>query len=241
MTVSELPAENREHVARPEPGVVTVWSDIGCPWATLALDTLHARARERGMDLAIDHRAFPLELFNRIPTPKQIVDSEVVAIAAVLPHLGWRLWPGPESTYPVTTLPALEAVQAAKSPQVGGLAASDELDTALRRALYAEGRCVSIHPVILDIARECPRVDADALAEELALGRGRAEVYEHWRTARGPHVQGSPHLFAAGWAEHNPGVRYHWTAPPPEGGFPRLEEYDPSWAEGLLDAVRKKE
>ncbi len=49
---------------------MTVWSDLGCPWATLALHTLRASAAERGQELVIDHRAFPLELFNREPTAK---------------------------------------------------------------------------------------------------------------------------------------------------------------------------
>ncbi|MCA1672649.1 MAG: DsbA family protein [Actinobacteria bacterium] len=216
---------------------VTVWSDIGCPWATLALHTLRATARERGQELLIDHRAFPLELFNRMPTPKFIVDAEIVAIAAHRPELGWKFWSSPAFEYPVTTLPALEAVQAAKNPVVGGLLASDELDAALRRAFYVEGRCISIHPVILDIATQCPHVEVDALAAALASGKGRAEVYDHWRVAQGPEIQGSPHLFTAGgFAAHNPGATYHWTARPGEG-FPRLEHYNPDWAGELLSAV----
>lgn len=105
---------------QPGPPTITVWSDIGCPWATLALHTLHAAAAQRGAELLIDHRAFPLELFNREPTPKPIIDVELVAIAGLRPELDWRPWPGPDSTYPVTMLPALEAVQAAKNPAVGG-------------------------------------------------------------------------------------------------------------------------
>lgn len=217
---------------------VTVWSDIGCPWATLALHTLHAAAERRGCELIIDHRAFPLELFNSQPTPKFILDAEIVAIAAQQPHLGWRLWSGPEWTYPVTTLLALEAVQAAKAPAVGGLRASDELDAALRHAFYAEGRCISIPSIVLDIATSCPHVDADALAGAIARGAGRAEVYAQWEIARGPQVQGSPHLFAVGgYAVHNPGANYRWTADPREGGFPHLRGYDPSWADALLDRL----
>lgn len=216
---------------------MTVWSDIGCPWATLALHTLHAAAQRRGVPVVVDHRAFPLELFNDAPTPKGILDAETVTIAAVRPELGWKLWDAPAATYPVTTLPALEAVQAAKLPAVGGPVASDELDTALRRALYAECRCISIHPVILDIAATCAHVDVAALAGALAGGAGRAEVYRDWALAKGPGVQGSPHLFTAGgYAAHNPGATYHWTGRPPTG-FPRLESYDPSWADDLLDSL----
>ncbi|HEV7726502.1 MAG TPA: hypothetical protein VGO74_06205 [Modestobacter sp.] len=234
MTSPEFPVAP-DLLQNASPGTVTVWSDIGCPWASLALHTLHDRAAGRGQELLVDHRAFPLELFNRRGTPKLIVDGEVVAIAGLRPELGWRPWTEPDSTYPVTTLPPMEAVQAAKDPVVGGLIGSDELDGALRRAFYAEGRCISVHSVILDVAEECSHVDAAALADALARGAGRREVYDQWAVARGREVQGSPHLFAAGGtALHNPGVVYHWTEPPPLG-FPRLDEYDHQWADHLLD------
>lgn len=222
----------------PDPAVVTVWSDIGCPWASLALRTLHDAVRERGRQLLVDHRAFPLELFNRMPTPKYIVDAEIVVIAGACPELGWRMWHAPESSYPVTTLPALEAVQAAKAAEVGGLRASDELDGALREAFYVRNQCISVHSVVLDVAAACPAVDERELAAGLARGAGRAEVYAQWEVARRPEVQGSPQLFASGertW--HNPGAVYHWTAPPPEAGFPRLVEYRDDWARELLDTL----
>jgi len=224
-------------LANPDQHTVTVWSDIGCPWATLALHTLHARARQRQQHLRIDHRSFPLELFNTTPTPKPILDAEIVAIAGYHPNLGWKPWPGPDSSYPVTTLPAMEAVQAAKDPAIGGLVGSDELDAALRRAFYADGRCISIHHVILDVAAQCKHVDADQLAIALAQGSSRALVYRQWEIAKDPRVQGSPQMFATNsWTAHNPGVTYHWTAKPPVG-FPRLENYNPSWTDQLLDRL----
>ncbi len=187
-------------VANTDRRTVTVWSDIGCPWATLALHTLRTAALERAQEVLIDDREFE---------------------------------------YPVTTLPAMEAVQAAKNPVAGGLPASDELDAALRRAFYVDGRCISINSVILDIAEQCKNVDVDALAAALARGDGRAEVYDHWKVAQGPEIQGSPHLFTAGgFAAHNPGANYHWTAPPGEG-FPRLEHYSSKWANTLLDGLTR--
>ena len=223
------------HIDNP---TVTVWSDIGCPWATLALHILHTAADRRGLPLLIDHRAFPLELFNQQPTPKYIVDAEVVVIGALRPELGWRRWAKSESSYPVTTLPALEAVQAAKDPAVGGLRASDELDSALRRAFYTDSACISIHSVIVEVAEQCEHVDTEELANSLARGSGRAEVYAHWRTAQGPNIQGSPHLFARDdYAAHNPGAVYKWTGDPLKGGFPRLDDYDPAWADELLDTL----
>lgn len=232
-------------VVNPDPAVVTVWSDISCPWSTLAIHTLHAAAQRRETSAVIDHRAFPLELFNRSPTPKELVDAEVTVIAGNVAELDWQLWHGPVHAYPVTLLPALEAVQAAKLPSVGGLRASDELDSALRRAFFVDSQCISIHSVILDLAERCATVDHHALGVLLSEGVGRAEVYQQWRTAEGPAVRGSPHLFAAGgtFTAHNPGAGYHWTARPPLGfplehhGLPVWESYDPTWADELLDVL----
>ncbi len=152
MTATTVPAigdDGRDALANPNPATITVWSDLSCPWATLALHTLRLAATERGVDLFIDHRAFPLELFNRSPTPKELVDAEVTVIAGRIPDLGWQLWHGPAHAYPATLLPAMEAVQAAKDPTVGGLRASDELDQALRHALFVESQPISIFPTIL--------------------------------------------------------------------------------------------
>jgi predicted DsbA family dithiol-disulfide isomerase len=223
----------------PDPTVITVWSDIGCPWGTLALTTLRRAIDDAGEPLRIDHRVFPLELFNRIPTPKSILDAEVVTIAAVLPELGWRLWSGAESTYPVSMILPMAAVQAAKAPLVGGLLASDELDAALRHAFYADSRCISIPSEILDIGRACAAVDADALQQELSQGGGIAQLYRDFAVARAGAVRGSPHLFTAdGWQEHNPGASYGWTAPPPSG-FPRLHGYSPNWASSLVERLKQ--
>lgn len=223
-----------------DPGVLTVWSDIGCPWASLALHTLHAAAEQRGVALVIDHRAFPLELFNRRGTPKLIIDVEVYAIAGLRKELGWRPWTASDSTYPVAMLPAMAAVQAAKSEHVGGLTASDELDSALRRAFYADCRCISIHTEIIDIAAECPSVDEDALDHALRQGAGWADVYAQWNTAQRPEISGSPHLFVGAGDTaglHNPGVAYHWTAPPDDGGVVRFERYEPGWADAVLTSM----
>jgi hypothetical protein len=137
----------------------------------------------------------------------------------------------------VTTLPALEAVQAAKDPAVGGPRASDELDTALRAAFYSGHACISIPSVLLDVAADCEHVDSAALADAIARGAGRAEVYRDWRAAQGSAIQGSPHLFApGGFARHNPGVVYHWSDHP-QTGFPVYESYSDRWAGELLDLL----
>lgn len=220
----------------PRAATVTVWSDIGCPWATLALHTLQQVAKARDDQVVVDHHAFPLELFNRRGTPKGILDAEIVAIAGLVPGLGWRLWGADLSTYPVTTLPALEAVQAAKDPAIGGLAASAQLDAELRRALYVQSRCISLHSVILEVAEDCDLVDHGKLATAIAAGAGRSAVYADWRRARSEGVRGSPQLIARSLSIHNPGAAYAWSAPPGRG-FPRMECYDTAWAGELLDAA----
>jgi predicted DsbA family dithiol-disulfide isomerase len=217
-------------------GTITVWSDIGCPWASLALCTLRSASALRSVELRIDHRAFPLELFNNRPTPKPVLDVEIAAIAALRPELGWQAWSAPDWTYPVTTLPAMAAVQVAKRSEVGGLIASDQLDEALRHAWYAESRCISSPSVILDVAAQCSLINSRTLAQLLAQGAGLSEVYEQWAIAQTPMIEGSPHIFVGQIELHNPGVTYHWTAPQGQGS-PRFETYDDTWTHEVLDVL----
>ena len=167
--------------------------------------------------MRFDHHAFPLELVNERPTPKRLLDAEISALADLEPEAGWQPWQGDDWTYPVTTLPALEAVQAAKeqSPE-----ASEALDLALRRALFAESRCISLRSVILEVAAENDGVDADALAEALDEGRARRAVMDDFAEAKGDTVQGSPHLFLPGGKDvHNPGIEMHWEGEKEEGAL----------------------
>src|SRR5213078_466221 len=140
------------------PGTLVVYGDIACPWSHLCVHGLRkARARLGLKDkVDLDLRGFPLELFNERPTPKRTLDAEIPVVGALDPSAGWKTWQRPEFEYPVTTLPALEAVQAAKTQ---GLRASEDLGCALRHAFFAESRTISLVPVILDVAKQCARVD----------------------------------------------------------------------------------
>jgi predicted DsbA family dithiol-disulfide isomerase len=215
------------------PGTIVVWSDIACPWATLVIHRLHCERSRRGLDdeVVLDHRAFPLELVNGRCTPRRIVGAEVPVAGALDPEFGWQVWQAPDFEWPVTTLPALEAVQAAKEQ---GLAASDALDLALRRAFFAQSRCISMRHVVVDVAASVPDLDVDMLAAALDDGRARHLVVEQWRAARDGPVKGSPHLFFRDGTDlANPGITMHW-----EGehgsGFPVIDEHDPSIYEALL-------
>lgn len=221
-----------------DPRVITVWSDIGCPWATLAMHTLREASAATEHEPVVDHRAFPLELYNRRATPKLVIDAEVVAIAGLVPEAGLFLWEADPATYPVSTLAALEAVQIAKDGRVGGLSVSAELDAALRRAMYTEQRCISILSEVEDVAHGIDGLAFDAFVEALHRGDGRRAVTEQWHASKAKTVQGSPQILtSSGVNLHNPGVDYAWTAPPQHGGVPRLHSYEAAWAHELLGSL----
>ena len=212
------------------PKTITVFADIGCPWAHLAVYRLHS-TRERlglGDDVRFNLRAFPLELFNERPTPKTILDAEMCVAGGLDPKAGWRLWSGRPYDWPVTTLLALEAVEAAKEQS---LKASEQFDRALRVAFYSHNKTISMHHEIVAVARACDDVDADALDHALRQGSARAQIFEDKGEAERSEVHGSPHLFLSDGSDaHNPGIEMHWEGPKP-GGFPvvdkdRLEIYE---------------
>lgn len=215
------------------PDTIVLWSDIACPWATLAVHRLRTERARAGLTdrIRIDHRAFPLELVNSRPTPMRVLSAEVPVVGQLAPSFGWQVWQAPDAEWPVTTLPALEAVQAAKDQ---GLAASEALDFGLRRALFTASRCISMRHVVLDVAESLPEVDAEALAQALDDGRARATVIADWHDAEKNEVKGSPHFFLFDGSDlPNPGITMHW-----EGshgrGFPVVDVDDDSIYARLL-------
>jgi predicted DsbA family dithiol-disulfide isomerase len=88
--------------------------------------------------------------------------------------------------------PPLEAVQAAKTQS---LHASEQLDRALRRTFWSEGRCISMRHEILAVAKETGTVDVLALAAALDSGPTRGSVMAHYHTAHTAEVLCSLHVF----------------------------------------------
>jgi predicted DsbA family dithiol-disulfide isomerase len=215
------------------PGAIAFYADITCPWAHVAVHRLHTTRTRLGLDddVTFDPRAFPLELVNEQPTPKRILEAEIPVAGALEPDAGWQLWQRPESEYPVTSLPALEAVQAAKDQ---GARPAELLDRALRRAFFGDSRNISMRHEILDVAGSIPGVDADAVREALDDGRARIVLTEDHQISERPLVEGSPHLFLAdGTNVANPGIELHWEGEHGEG-FPVVDSDDPSIYERLL-------
>lgn len=190
------------------PGTVTVFSDVVCGWATIALHRLYrARARAGWEDrLIVDHQLFLLEDVNGIALDWKIIEPEKPVVGALEPELGFKPWQRDMSQYPVTSLPANEAVHAAKEQSP---AAAEQLDMALRLGFWRGTCCVSMLHEILEVADGCDRVDVDQLRDALDTGRARAAMMATYRE-QADRVQGSPHFFLAdGSDEHNPGIALH--------------------------------
>jgi predicted DsbA family dithiol-disulfide isomerase len=208
------------------PGTVVIYSDIGCPWAHAAVWRLWDARRSLGLEdrVRFDHRVFPLELFNSQATPRNELEPEIPVCSSLAPRAGWQMWSGPDWQYPVTMLPPMEAVQAAKEQ---GLAASEALDRGLRRAFWGESRCVSLRHVILEVASETDGLDLALLATALDSGRARAAIFEHWEVAKTDAVQGSPHLFVHdGTNAQNPGLEVDWREEPEGVWVPTITRDD---------------
>ena len=216
------------------PGTIQVWSDLGCPWSHVVVWRLHDARRRLGLEEAVrlDHHAFPLELFNSEPTPRWHIDVEAPVAQQLAPRAGWQPWSAPDSTWPVTLSPPMEAVQAAK---LQSLAASEALDRGLRRALYGESRCISLRHVILEVATETDAVDVASLAEALDDGRARAALMADWAVARTDAVRGSAHLFAPdGTNDQNPGIGIGWEDDGSPAGRYWIERDEPGVIDDLV-------
>ena len=214
-------------------GTVVLFADISCPWAHAAVHRWRAARARLGLTdaLELDVRAFPLELINEESTPRRTVEAEIPVVGAMEPEAGWQVWRGASDDWPVTTLPALEAVYAAKRQ---GLAASADLDRALRLALFGDSRNISMHHEIMEVAASVPGLDAGALAELLESGGAKSEVFDDLEVAKGSRVQGSPHFFLPdGTDEHNPGVTVSWEGEPGEG-FPVVSNDEVSVYDSLV-------
>jgi predicted DsbA family dithiol-disulfide isomerase len=215
------------------PGVVTVYADVVCPFATFTLRGLRATRDRLGLDVRFDLRAYPLELVNRRPHDLGMIELEKPVLAKLDAQLGWRRWRADPSTWPVTTLLALEAIQAAKRPEVGGLAASEELDLALRRAVFLDSRCIAVLPVILEVAEECPDMDRGALAADLMHGVGRVDVVEQYAYIERKDVSASPHVFGPDGRDWvGPGLEFDR-----RGDYPVVTGYHPEVYEEILHAA----
>ena len=224
----------------PEPvrgrhGALVLYSDVACPWATVMV--LRLRAARAGLGLSADqlpvvHLAHPLELLYGGPLQRVIVDAEIPACAASAPGIDWSLWQGRLDEYPVSSLPACEAVQAARRQSE---AVAEELDLALRTALFADSRCITLRREILRAAETCPALDGDRLRADLDRGVARAAMMRQAATARPEADYCTGYLVLPDATGHcNPGVVVDWQGPPLPRGTPTVRADDPTVIDGLV-------
>ncbi len=221
----------------PPTGVLQVWSDLLCPFAHVALHELQvARAAlpagSPAAAVELEHRVFPLELFNG-PHPRRGTDTEAVGLGQISPGAGFRVWTAADDLYPHTVLLAAEAVLAAGAQS---RAAAVALDAALRTAFWTHSRSISHRQVILEVAREVgdAALDVGALAAALDSGRHRADVMRDFALAQTDAIDGSPtFVLPDGSTVTNPGITVHWQGAW-AAGFPVVDSHDRSVYADLL-------
>jgi predicted DsbA family dithiol-disulfide isomerase len=217
------------------PGQMVVYSDVMCGWATVALHHLYRARAAAGLEgrVTIDHRLFLLEDVNQMALNTKIIEGEKPVVGQLVPELEFKPWQRDPSEYPVSSLLANEAVQAAKAQSTR---AAERLDMALRLAFWRDSRCITMLHEILDVASSCSEVDVDALAAALEDGRARGPMLHDYREHRDD-IQGSPHFFFAdGHDVHNPGVEMHQVGEP-GAGFLVLDSHDPSVYDAMVQRV----
>lgn len=190
------------------PGTVVAFTDVMCGWSTLAFHRFYQARAAAGLDehLTLDPQLFLLEDVNQMALNTKTLEGEKPVIGALAEELDFKPWQRDPSEYPVTSLPANEAVHAAKEQSARAV---EQLDMALRLAFWRDSRCISMRHEILDIAAGCDQVNVDQLRDALDTGRARGAMMRTYDAYR-DRVQGSPHFFLPdGSSTHNPGIEMH--------------------------------
>ncbi|MCC7103589.1 MAG: dithiol-disulfide isomerase [Chloroflexi bacterium] len=122
--------------------------------------------------LRIAWKTLALEIKNSKPTPKQIVDKEIVLMARQDLTLPIGPWQARDSEYPATILPAFEAI---KCSERQGDALAWAFSWNVRAAYFAESRCISMRHVLRDIAAESG-LDVERFLAEWDTGQDREQI-----------------------------------------------------------------
>jgi predicted DsbA family dithiol-disulfide isomerase len=180
--------------------VLTVFSDLHCPWAYVFSIRLR-RAREEVGRPPVAWRCWPLELVNERGTPWNSLSQEIPVLAQLEPD---HFAPPKRESWPSTMLPAMEALKVAG--ELAGPGAADRFDEAARRAFFLDRRDLSIRPTLADLAAEAG-LDRGAFLDAFDGGGHRRAVVADWHEGRRRGVRGSPHAFLPdGTGTFNPGI-----------------------------------
>jgi predicted DsbA family dithiol-disulfide isomerase len=205
--------------------VLTVFSDLHCPWAYVFSIRLR-RARAGVGQPPVAWRCWPLELVNERGTPWDSLSQEIPVLTQLEPD---HFAPPRRETWPSTLLPAMEALKVAG--ELGGPQAADRFDEVARRAFFLDRRDLSIRPTLLDLAAGAG-LDREAFQVAFDGGGHRRGVIADWQEGRRRGVEGSPHAFLPdGSAVFNPGIgKIDWFH-----GIPVPREVDEGAIASLLD------
>ena len=205
--------------------MLTVFSDLHCPWAYVFSIRLR-RARAGVGQPPVAWRCWPLELVNERGTPWDSLSQEIPVLTQLEPD---HFAPPRRETWPSTLLPAMEALKVAG--ELGGPQAADRFDEVARRAFFLDRRDLSIRPTLLDLAAGAG-LDREAFQVAFDGGGHRRGVIADWQEGRRRGVEGSPHAFLPdGSAVFNPGIgKIDWFH-----GIPVPREVDEGAIARLLD------
>ncbi|MGD9710987.1 MAG: DsbA family protein [Thermomicrobiales bacterium] len=157
--------------------IIQMFSDLTCPFAYLVHATWRNLSPHFEGRIQLAHRSLPLEYINRAPTPKAAIESELPYLFGGEPDIPHAPWGSPESNWPVTVMPAFEAVKCAEL-QSGALA--DELAWVIRVGFFAHSRCISMRHVLLDLASGTG-LNMERFTADFDSGVGKQQVIDEAR------------------------------------------------------------
>jgi|SRR5664280_317704 len=163
--------------------VIEVFADIWCPFAHVGLRAIEEeRARAGRRDVAVRVRAWPLELVNGAPLDPAVTKEHAEDLRdQIAPDLFRNL---DVDRFPTSTLEALALANRAYRTDVQ---LGERVSSALRDALFEEGRDIS-DPVVLEYL-------AHDLGVVIPDESDRAAVVADWHEGQQRGVLGSPHFF----------------------------------------------
>ena len=137
------------------------------------LEAASARERLSGL-VQIVHKSLSLEYVNNGPSPRRWLAMELPLLMCEEADIPWQMWSRPEFEWPVTVMPAFEAVKCAERQS---LALADELDWTATQAFHGESRTLSLRHEILACA-EAAGLEMQRFTSDLDSGVAKGLVIE---------------------------------------------------------------
>jgi predicted DsbA family dithiol-disulfide isomerase len=163
--------------------VVEIYASIECPFAYLTEYRLRQVWRDYDDRVSLTWRALSLEWINEQSYALPLFELERELIIGIEPALPWQPWSRPEYEFPSTMWPAFEALACA---QAQGKAQAFAVSWALRQALFAQSRNISLRSEIMAIAQIVSRqVDLDVDRFRTDWDHGRYKALVHAESRRG--------------------------------------------------------